>query len=112
MLSNLTHLTQKTSKNKINGTIWISSQSYPPEEENILRKTSNKIAATTMWTKLGLTITKAASSAMKNPRFFLHHFLGCALGCPKTHQSRLIKLHMQMLVLFDLKLLPVFFKES
>ena len=33
------------------------------------------------------------------------------LGCPKKHQSCLIKLQMQILVLFDLKTMPDFFQE-
>ena len=42
----------------------------PAWKRKILGKTDNKIAATSMWTKVGFTITKATTSTMTNSIFF------------------------------------------
>ena len=69
--------------------MWPPSPTHPPKKENHLenKKTgaSKKIAATAMWPKLGLTITKAATSTMMNPRSFLRCFLGRAPSSALHH---------------------------
>ena len=61
--------------------MWLPSPSYLPEKEIILGERDNKMAATSMWTKLGFTITRATTSTMTKPIFFFflfYHFLGNA----------------------------------
>ena len=71
--------------------MWDSFPFLPAWKRKHLRKRDNKIAATSMWTKLGFTITRATTSTMTNLIFFFflfYHFLGNAPSSAYTLQYR------------------------
>ena len=84
------HTWQRKHQSKIMGRYHVASfPLLPAWKRKHLRKKRQQIAATSMWTKLGFTITRATTSTMTNPIFFFflfYHFLGNAPSSAYTLQ--------------------------